>query len=175
MCLQETHIHINHCSIEQHNGFWFLFSSEISNPLVENAVREFARIGFIISPEMWRFVVKFDAVNSRVARLSLRCHGNPVHLFSVYAPHSGRPSCDKEQFHQNLRMNLRRIPDAEIRFIFGAFNARLHFVQDEDRPQVGPHVLGRGFDFFKQRIPQHSGKLGSFCRFFKSLCTYSEV
>ena len=127
MCLQETHIHINHCSIEQHNGFWFLFSSEISNPLVENAVREFAGIGFIISPEMWRFVVKFDAVNSRVARLSLRCHGNPVHLFSVYAPHSGRPSCDKEQFHQNLRMNLRRIPWCRDPIHFRRFQCKIAF------------------------------------------------
>ena len=97
----------------------------------------------------------------------------------------------KSNFYHNLRLNLRRIPDAEVRFIFGDFNARLHFVQDEDRPQVGPHVLGRGFDFLSSASPNTLENRNLFVVFLKSddfwamnthfqkhpksLCTYSEV
>ena len=87
--------------------FGLFFSSEISNPLEQNAAREFAGVGFIVSPDLWRFVSNFDTIDSRISRMSLRCRGNPVHLFSVYAPHSGRPSGEKDRFYHNLRQTLR--------------------------------------------------------------------
>ena len=68
LCIQETHV--NHCSIEEHDGFWFVFLSEINNPLEQNATREYAGVGFIVSPELWRFVLKFDTSNSRIARMT---------------------------------------------------------------------------------------------------------
>ena len=95
LCIQETHI--NHCSIEEHDGFWFIFSNEISNPFEQNVAREFAGVGFIVAPDLWRFVSNFDIIDSRISRIFLRYHGNPVHLFSVYAPHAGRPSGEKKK------------------------------------------------------------------------------
>ena len=97
MCIQETHV--NHSSIQEQDGFWFVFSSELTNPLDGNAAREFAGVGFIISPEMTRFVHNFETLSSRIARLSTKCHGNPLHILSVYAPHAGRPSGEKELFY----------------------------------------------------------------------------
>ena len=189
LCNQETHV--NHCSIEEHDGFWFVFSSEISNPLEQNAAREFAGVGFIVSPDLWRFVSNFDTIDSRISRMSLRCHGNPVHLFSVYAPHSGRPSGEKDRFYHNLRQTLRQTSDAEIRLIFGDFNARLHCVLDDDKPQVGSHILGRGFGFLNNVSPNTLENREPFVDFLKSedfwamnthfqkhnksLCIFSEV
>jgi exonuclease III len=119
MCIQETHV--NHSGIQEQDGFWFVFSSEITNPLDGNAAREFAGVGFIISPEMTRFVHNFETLSSRIARLSTKCHGNPLHIFSVYAPHAGRPSGEKELFYHNLIAQIRKFSDAEVRLIYGDF------------------------------------------------------
>ena len=94
-------------------------------------------------------------------------------------------------FYHNLRQTLRQVSDAEIRLIFGDFNARLRCVQDDDRPQVGSHIFGRGFDFLNGASPNTLENRDFFVDFLKSedfwamnthfrkslksLCTFSEV
>ena len=116
---------------------------------------------------MWRFVVKFDAVNSRVARLSLRCHGNPVHLFSVYAPHSSRPSCDKEQFLSQFAIEPAKNSWCRGPIHFRRFQCKIAFCTRWGPSTGRTPCLGQRLWFFKQRIPQHSWKSESFCRFFE--------
>ena len=82
--------------------------------------------------------------------------------------HSGRPLVKKTDFFHNLRQTLRQIPDAEIRLIFGDFNARLHYVLDDDRPQVGSHILGKGFGFLNNVSPNTLENRELFVDFLKS-------
>ena len=189
LCIQETHI--NHSSIEVHNGFCFIFSSGQCDPLAANAPREFAGVGFIVSPHMTTYLLHIETSHSRIARITLKNHGNPIHILSVYAPHAGRPQAEKHSFYHDLTECLTNIADSEIKLIFGDFNARIHHVFEEDRPNIGSHILGRGLQFLNQATDDTILNRELFLEFIKSnnffamnthflkapeaLCTYSEV
>ena len=85
-----------------------------------------------------------------------------------------------------------KFSDAEVRLIYGDFNARLHHVHEEDSPHIGPHILGRGLRYLNNYISPNSlfnrelfveflKSLGfralnfHFLKDTKQLCTYSEV
>ena len=69
-------------------------------------------------------------------------------------------------FKECRKVGRTQISDAEIRLIFGDFNARLHCVLDDDKPQVGSHILGRGFGFLNNVSPNTLENRELFVDFF---------
>ena len=61
----------------------------------------------------------------RIMSLRLQTSSGPVNLISAYAPTLASPAEAKHKFYDDLSTTIRRIPDRELLFIAGDFNARV--------------------------------------------------
>ena len=63
-------------------------------------------------------------------------------MFSIYAPHNGKPVEARREFYQTLGTTIRDTSNHGGLILLGDFNARLHRQLPYDSPHIGPYVFG---------------------------------
>ena len=66
------------------------------------AEREWAGVGFILSPRAQKSIVGFCQLNNRMASLRLKAVGGVFAVFSVYSPHNLKDLVDRIEFYEQL-------------------------------------------------------------------------
>ena len=134
LCLQETH---RSASIyyDTDDGYLLILSGD-------GGESENAGVGFLISPGMRRSIIGFCQASSRMATLKLRIRGGKTSIFSVYAPHNGKPIDERRGFYNGLGELLGSTSAHGLVLLYGDFNARLYrrFPTEEDI--IGDHIFG---------------------------------
>ena len=100
LCLQETH-----CPGSAHfivDGFLVVLSGR------DDGQREWAGVGFVVSPWLRHSVQSFLQFSSRLASISLRVPGGSARFVSAYAPHNGYDSSIRAEFFHELAVFVRR-------------------------------------------------------------------
>ena len=134
MCIQETHIAgSSYCTKE---GYLVIMSG---GPM---DAREYAGVGFIVSPWATRAVISFIQHSPRIAGIKLRTPGGNIGLVSVYAPHSGHTESVRQEFHTNLRAFVDRFRAHGPIFVLGDLNAKLHRCRPGEQYCMGEHAYG---------------------------------
>ena len=108
-----------------------------------SGLREWAGVGFIVSPALQRFVVGFHPISSRMACLKVRVVGGLVAIFCVYSPHTLKPLVERVQFYDDLEIHLDRCKVNGGKFIFGDLNARLGCCKPGEENILGDYCYGR--------------------------------
>ena len=136
LALQETHIAQN--NKERREKFtWYTNDNEDSK-------REFAGMAFVINNEHNKQIEDLKPHTSRIVELILRSSA-PLTIVNVYAPQSGRPEEEKEQFYQQLKEVLSKTNKKGPILIIGDFNARLQEPEDEEEEEwIGEHTYAKG-------------------------------
>ncbi|KAH7715692.1 endonuclease-reverse transcriptase [Aphelenchoides avenae] len=103
--LRGAEIHVGPCATGQHDS-------------------TIGGIGFIIHKDLMSSILSIDLESSRVGVLKLKAPGQrlPVKIIQVYAPHSGYPDDEHEDFYAELDVKLAEPACRTI--VMGDFNAR---------------------------------------------------
>ena len=120
LCIQETHI-AGATSFITEAGFLVILSG---GPGEE---REYAGVGFIVSPAMRHAVIGFREHTGRMASLKLKVQGGKIGIVSAYAPHGGRDYALRQSFFNELNAFFSKLSAHGSSFIAGNLNARLHY------------------------------------------------
>ena len=110
----------------------------------ESEGRDYARVGFIVSPRARHAVYGFLQLSSRIACLKVRVRGGKLALLSAYAPHSGRPFDERQRFFTQLDQAYQRTSVNGMRLVFGDLNARLHIRLPGEEDLIGDFVYETG-------------------------------
>ena len=105
-------------------------------------------VGSIVGPSFQNFVSDCVPHNGRIIELCLKNHGPDIRIVNHYAPHSARPTAEKDS-HWNLLHQITQTQRLHVpTIVLGDANARLHGRLNEiEESVVGPHVFGFGNDF----------------------------
>ena len=87
-------------------------------------VREHS-VGFAVRNRLLGSITPPAEGAERILSLRLQTSSGPVSLISAYAPTLASTAEAKDKFYDNLSAAIRRIPDRELLFIAGDFNARV--------------------------------------------------
>ena len=168
LLLTETNINMN--SVETWQGYTTFFSTSVDPNVKDREEKkrendrltgarpqnaglnyrlaadfENAGVGIVVKNYLLNSIKNVRQVNGRVMSLTFASHGYDVTFVCAYAPHSGYPTEDKEAFFDDL---TREISTCKGRYyISGDFNARIHFVRENDLDVCGPFILGRGMEY----------------------------
>jgi len=134
LAIQETH-KPESTYVVTDSGYLLVLSGDADD-------QETAGVGFLISPKIRTSIIGFRMVSSRALVLKLRVNGGKVPVFSIYAPHNGKPHEVRREFYQSLGTLVRDISAHGGPILLGDFNARLHRQFPCDSPHVGPYVFG---------------------------------
>ena len=104
--------------------------------------REWVGVGFIFAPFMRRSLIGFRQLSSRSACAKIRVQGGKIALWSVYAPHGGKPPDEQQAFYTDLGVHLGQSSSHGATLVCGDFNARLHRQNPDEQDIVGPFVFG---------------------------------
>eukprot|EP00959_Pyramimonas_sp_CCMP1952_P301965 6318913-Pyramimonas_sp.AAC.1 len=77
-----------------------------------------------------------------MASLKLRVPGDNVPVFSIYAPHNGKPYEERFNFYSELSSFLSSASGNGPKVACGDFNARLHLRQPGEDGILGEHIFG---------------------------------
>ena len=136
-CLQETRIKQSPHYITD-EGFLVILSGSASDG------REYAGVGFIIAPWARHAVYGFLQLSSRIACVKLKVRNGKLALISAYAPHSGRPYDERQNFFTQLDCAYQRTSVNGPRIVFGDLNARLHDCLPGEEDVIGDFVFRTG-------------------------------
>lgn len=171
LAMQETKQRTN--SQEYCDGYTFFFSSsQNSRTQAGQGGRrphiEHHGTGFIVSPKIKPFVYDCTPISDRIMELKIAAKGRNYTILNGYAPHSGRPLVEKQNFWNQIE-NHRGIqtPSSPV-FIVGDFNARLHARQISELDIMGPHTFGLGSGFLQNMPPdqvENRQFLVDFCKY----------
>ena len=160
-----TETNVNTCSWEKWDNSVCFFSSSVDPKVREREeIRrldgrpEGARVNYRLLPDFENAGVGIAVrttllpslhdvkqINGRIISASFEAQGSPLTLICAYAPHSGHSTELKEEFYDQLSMEISQIKGRY--FIGGDFNARLHYVRDYERDVCGSYIIGRGNDY----------------------------
>lgn len=104
--------------------------------------KEWAGVGFIVSPEFKKNVVSSCPFSNRIASITFKVSGVKHALICVYAPHNGRPTEEKLQFYEDLGMLYDRISVNGPKTIAGDMNARLGARLCDEEQVIGDFTFG---------------------------------
>ena len=135
LCVQETHRRNSDyfCTEE---GYLVVLSGGVGEG------REWAGVGFIFAPFMRRSLIGFRQLSSRTACAKIRVQGGKIALWSVYAPHGGKPPDERQAFYTDLGVHLGQSSSHGTTLVCGDFNARPHRQNPDEQDIVGPFVFG---------------------------------
>ena len=89
-----------------------------------NEVREHG-VGFAVRNKLLGSITPPAEGTERILSLRLQTSSGPVSLISAYAPTLASTAEAKDKFYDDLGAAIRRIPDRELLFVAGDFNARV--------------------------------------------------
>ena len=104
---------------------------------------ENAGVGFIVTKELHRSLIKIDQVSSRILVIELKTVPRTV-VISAYAPQAGRDDEYKDRFYDQLEKTIEEVKKRKVLIIVGDFNARLHGRQEGEERIMGKWIAGRG-------------------------------
>ena len=107
------------------------------------ASREWAGVGFIISPAVAHQIAGVTPVSNRVACLKMTVAGGYLSLLSAYAPHNLKPLPERLQFYDELDSSFDRHSRSGHALVFGDFNARIGQRRAGEEDILGEHCFGR--------------------------------
>ena len=108
-----------------------------------NAAKEWAGVGFIVSPRFTSRVVSYCPFSNRLASLTFLHSINKHAVICAYAPHNQRPVDEKLHFYHELTHVFRRVSVNGCKLIAGDLNARLGLVQAGEDAVLGEFGFGR--------------------------------
>ena len=108
-----------------------------------DASREWAGVGFIVSPSSKHFVIGFDPFSNRICSMRVKISGGCSALFCIYAPHNLRPLPERVQFYDDLEVHTDKVSVNGSRWFWGDFNARIGQRQAGEDSILGPYCFGR--------------------------------
>ena len=136
LCIQETH-KTKSDVFTTDGGFLVILSGSSETETVETA-----GVGFLVAPHLRHSVIGFCQKSSRMASLKLRVSGGKVPVFSVYAPHNGKPYEERSNFYSELSCFMSSASGNGPKVALGDFNARLHVRQPGEDSILGEHIFG---------------------------------
>ena len=107
-----------------------------------NIAREWAGVGFIVSPSL-KQKVEFLQFDNRIASIKLRTTGGKASITNVYAPTNLADVEVKLQFYELLHTHLRSFSANGLRIIAGDFNARFGHRRSGEEHFLGEFSCGR--------------------------------
>ena len=143
-----TETQVSSSSVESHDEFIFLFSSDVQPGKND---REHAGVGIVIHKRLKPFLYEVRQNNGRMMAIRLRSHGMNLAFLCCYAPHSGHSTETKESFYESLQSMLNEFND--ITYLGGDFSARLHHRYSNEIKIMGPHIFGRGRSYLERVAP----------------------
>ena len=99
-------------------------------------------VGVVLSPELAPYVEKVDSVSGRIIGISIKTKTVAFSLIQVYAPQSGRPSHEKDQFYQDLQDITDTARYKEKLIVCGDFNGHVGCRRDHVETVVGAFSVG---------------------------------
>jgi len=105
--------------------------------------REYAGVGFIISPDLRKSVMSYMQHSSRLAVLKLKVSGGSMAILCAYAPPGTKPREQRQQFYSTLGDVASTVTTHGPKILAGDFNARLHEQQGGEEHIMGPGVFGK--------------------------------
>lgn len=101
-------------------------------------------VAFIASKRLARCVENHKAYSDRI--ISIRIRGKPLNItiLQVYAPTADASEDEIEQFYSELQSVLNQIPNKDLLYVMGDFNAKVG--EGEDARIVGKFGLGKRND-----------------------------
>jgi exonuclease III len=167
MAIQETKQAFS--STESHDAYTFFFSGKQAN----RGPAHYG-VGFIISPQIKHCIVDCIPVNDRMMKLKISAKGRKYYILNLYAPHSGRPNDEKQNFWDLLNHQCEAHAGSTPCFIVGDMNARIHGKQVSEFDIMGHHTFGRGAGYV-QELPgdqlENRQYLIDFCRYNNYIIT----
>ena len=100
MCLQETRKSKSDVFVEE-RGFKIILSG------CSVAEREWAGVGFIVSPKVRKSIKGFCQFSNRLASLKLKTSGGVFAVLCAYAPHNLKELSEKLVFYDGLNKLLK--------------------------------------------------------------------
>ena len=134
MCIQETRK-------KSSDNFLTAFGYSVYLSGGSGESREWAGVGFILSPRARSSMIGFTPFSNRIASLRMRVAGGSCAFVSAYAPHNLKDLADRFDFYESLENHLQRISVNGKRIIFGDFNARLGPRRRGEEHILGPHTF----------------------------------
>ena len=135
LCIQETHLP-GADSYVTDSGFLVILSGGPSG------CREYAGVGFVVSPWARRNVISFSEHSDRIAWLRLRVQGGKVPIVCAYAPQGGRDFVSRQSFFYELGSVVNKCSSHGPKIILGDLNARLHHQRTGEENIIGPYAFG---------------------------------
>ena len=127
---------------------------------------ENAGVGIVINSSLLPSLRDIRQINGRIITATFEAQGSPLSFICAYAPHSGHTIEQKEEFYDQLSTEVSRIKG---RFLIGGdFNARIHYVRDNDIDVCGPHIIGRGMEYLDNMNEHTKENRALFLGFCKS-------
>ena len=101
-------------------------------------------MAFVIRNEMAKYVTDIIPHSNRCTEL--RLHGAaPISILNIYAPQSGRPQEEKDQFYGKLQQIIKSIPKKGPYLLVGDWNAKVQEAETEEEEQwIGRHIFEFG-------------------------------
>ena len=88
--------------------------------------REYAGVGFVLSPVARNALVRTTFVNSRLACISLLISGGELNIINTYVPQNARPEEERRAHFEQLQLAINKIEHKGPFVILGDFNSRIH-------------------------------------------------
>ena len=133
MAIQETHVT---------GSPYFTFEKYLVILSGGNGPREWAGVGFVVAPSLRHSVMAFTQHSPRLASLKIRVTGGTLVVISAYAPQSGRPPAERQDFFHELQEVHKNAKAHGATLILGDLNARIHHTSPDEDDIFGPHVFG---------------------------------
>lgn len=135
LCVQETRWTGNKAK-ELGDGFKLIYGG--ANNEKRNG------IGIILSKDLKDLVTEVNRRNDRIMWVRLSLDEFPVNIFSVYAPQTGCPEEEKEQFWSDLQEELEKVDESERCIVGGDMNGHIGKGNDVINRIHGGNAYGDG-------------------------------
>ena len=99
-------------------------------------------VGLMIQEAMVENVIEIERTNDRIMKAKLVLGKEIVHIFSVYAPQSGRPHEEKIEFWEKLSYAVSQVPINEGLIVGGDLNGHVGMNRDGFEEVIGIYSLG---------------------------------
>ena len=114
--------------------------------------REFTGVGFVLNEHKSNCIKDYEQYDGRNISVTLQSHHNPIHIINTYAPQSKVGKSEeqrtkiKQEYYDTLQYVYDQFPSAEVRLVYGDFNASIQHRQEHEQDVLGPHIFGKGKD-----------------------------
>lgn len=101
-------------------------------------------VGILVANKLTDFVMGYEAINERAMTLKINAKPCALNIMALYAPTLDAEDEEVEEFYQTVEDAINKIPNKEILFIMGDFNAKIGSTLHDDhiRQVVGKFGLG---------------------------------